>query len=133
MIEIGPGPVGVPVGTVKNERVEVVRRRHTSLPTGGATPAAPDMAGGRTRIPIERGQEGIHSISAAAIDEVEIKAGVERPVRIEIAMNNSAGIFQVDDLLSTKIRDTPLEREIEVVASIEGESEKRLLTGFEYS
>jgi uncharacterized protein len=89
-----------------------------------------DMAQGRTRIPIEAGQEGIHSISAAAVDEVRISAGEERPVRIEIELNNSAGIFQVDDLLATKIRDTPLEGKVEVVAEIKGESEKRLLSGF---
>jgi hypothetical protein len=92
-----------------------------------------DMAQGRTRIPIESGQEGIHSISAAAIDEVRIEAGEERPIRIEIDLNNSAGIFQVDDLLATKIRDTPLEGRIEVVAQIEGETEKRLLSGFRLS
>ena len=92
-----------------------------------------DMAQGRTRIPIEAGHEGIHSISAAAIDEVRIEAGEERPVRIEIQLNNSAGIFQVDDLLATKIRDTPLEGKVEVVASVEGETEKRLLTGFRLS
>ncbi len=69
-----------------------------------------DMAEGRTRIPLEAGQEGIHSISAAAIDNVRISAGEERPVRIEIELNNSAGIFQVDDLLATKIRDTPAGR-----------------------
>jgi len=45
-------------------------------------------------------------------------------------MNNSAGVFQVDDLLATKLRGTPLSDHIEVVASIEGESEKRLLTEF---
>jgi uncharacterized protein len=89
-----------------------------------------DMAQGRTRIPIEAGLEGIHSISAAAVDEVRIEAGEQRPVRIEIELNNSAGIFQVDDLLATKIRDTPLEGRVEVVAEIEGESEKRLLSGF---
>ena len=89
-----------------------------------------DMAQGRTRLPIEAGQEGIHSISAAAVDEVRIEAGEERPVRIEIELNNSAGIFQVDDLLATKIRGTPLEGKVEVVAKIEGESEKRLLSGF---
>jgi len=89
-----------------------------------------DMAQGRTRIPLEAGQEGIHSISAAAIDEVRIEAGEERPVRIEIELNNSAGIFQVDDLLATKIRDTPLEGKVEVAAKIEGETEKRLLSGF---
>ncbi len=89
-----------------------------------------DMAQGRTRIPLEAGREGIHSISAAAIDEVRIEAGEERAVRIEIELNNSAGIFQVDDLLATKIRGTPLEGRVEVVAKIEGESEKRLLSGF---
>src|SRR3954452_4497720 len=89
-----------------------------------------DMAQGRTRIPIESGHEGIHSISAAAIDEVRIEAGDEHPVRIEIELNNSAGIFQVDDLLATKIRGTPLEGRVEVVAKIDGESEKRLLSGF---
>jgi uncharacterized protein len=92
-----------------------------------------DMAQGRIRIPLEAGREGIHSISAAAVDEVRIEAGDERPVRIEIELNNSAGIFQVDDLLATKIRDTPLEGRVEVVAKIEGESEKRLLSGFRLS
>lgn len=92
-----------------------------------------DMAQGRTRTPIEFGHEGIHSISAAAIDEVRIEAGDERPVRIEIELNNSAGIFQVDDLLATKIRGTPLEGKLEVVARIEGETEKRLLSGFRLS
>jgi metal-dependent HD superfamily phosphatase/phosphodiesterase len=89
-----------------------------------------DMAQGRTRIPIESGHEGIHSISAAAIDEVRISAGEDHPVRIEIQLNNSAGIFQVDDLLATKIRGTPLEGKVEVIAEIEGETEKRLLSGF---
>jgi len=92
-----------------------------------------DMAQGRTRIPIEAGHEGIHSISAAAIDEVRIEAGEERPVRIEIELNNSAGIFQVDDLLATKIRGTPLEGKVEVVAQVKGETEKRLLSGFRLS
>jgi len=92
-----------------------------------------DMAQGRTRIPLEAGHEGIHSISAAAIDEVRIEAGEERPVRIEIELNNSAGIFQVDDLLATKIRDTPLEGKVEVVAQVNGETEKRLLSGFRLS
>jgi metal-dependent HD superfamily phosphatase/phosphodiesterase len=89
-----------------------------------------DLAQGRSRLPIEAGQEGIHSISAAAIDEVRISAGEQRPVRIEIEMNNSAGIFQVDDLLATKLRGTPLEGEVEIVAEVRGESEKRLLSGF---
>ena len=79
---------------------------------------------------MEGGQYGIHALSAAAIDEVRIEAGEERAVRIEIEMNNSAGIFQVDDLLATKLRGTPLEDQVEVVATVEGEAEKRLLTEF---
>ena len=89
-----------------------------------------DMAHGRTRIPVEAGQMGIHSISAAAIDRVEIAAGSERAVRIEITMNNSAGIFQVDDLLAKKLRGSPLAEKVELVAEVEGEAEKRLLTEF---
>jgi metal-dependent HD superfamily phosphatase/phosphodiesterase len=89
-----------------------------------------DMAQGRSRIPIEGGQFGIHALSAAAIDEVRIEAGDERPVKVEIEMNNSAGIFQVDDLLATKIRGTPLEGHIEVTAQVSGETEKRLLPSF---
>ncbi len=89
-----------------------------------------DMAHGRSRLPVESGEMGIHAISAAAIDRVEISAGSERAVRIEIAMNNSAGIFQVDDLLATKLRGTPLSAHVEVLATVEGEAEKRLLTEF---
>ncbi|MEZ5074022.1 MAG: HD domain-containing protein [Solirubrobacterales bacterium] len=89
-----------------------------------------DMAQGRSRLPVERGDIGIHSISAAAIDEVTIERGTDRPIRVEIKMNNSAGIFQVDDLLATKIRSTPLEDHIEVIASVEGETEKRLMREF---
>jgi uncharacterized protein len=89
-----------------------------------------DMAEGRSRIPVEGGQYGIHALSAAAIDEVRIEAGDERPVKVEIQMNNSAGVFQVDDLLATKLRGTPLEGHVEVIAQVPGETEKRLLPSF---
>lgn len=89
-----------------------------------------DMAHGRSRIPFEAGQVGIHSLSAAAVDEVEISAGEERPIRVEIRMNNSAGIFQVDGLLARKLQGTPLADHVEVIATVEGETEKRLLESF---
>lgn len=89
-----------------------------------------DMAQGRSRLPIEGGTYGIHALSAAAIDEVRIEAGDERPVKIEIEMNNSAGVFQVDDLLATKIRGSALEGHVEVIAEVAGETEKRLLPSF---
>jgi metal-dependent HD superfamily phosphatase/phosphodiesterase len=89
-----------------------------------------DMAEGRSRLPFESGQANIHSLSAAAIERVEIKPGEEKAVRIEIEMNNSAGIFQVDELLAEKLRGSGLEQQIEVVARIDAEHEKRLLPVF---
>jgi metal-dependent HD superfamily phosphatase/phosphodiesterase len=88
-----------------------------------------DMAKGRSRIPFESGRVSIHSLSAAAIEEVRIK-GSDGRVKIEIEMNNSAGLYQVDNLLRSKLRGSGLEDRIEVEASISGESEKRLLPPF---
>jgi metal-dependent HD superfamily phosphatase/phosphodiesterase len=89
-----------------------------------------DMAEGRSRVPFETGRQNIHSLSAVAIEKVAIERGEDRPVRIEITMNNSAGIFQVDELLATKLRGSGLEEHIEVVARIDAEHEKRLLPIF---
>ncbi|MEX2195096.1 MAG: HD domain-containing protein [Thermoleophilaceae bacterium] len=89
-----------------------------------------DMAEGRSRVPFEQGRPNIHSLSAVAIDEVKIDAGEEKAVRIEIDMNNSSGLFQVDELLATKLRGSGLEDHVEVVASIAAEHEKRLVPVF---
>jgi hypothetical protein len=89
-----------------------------------------DMARGRSRIPFEAGHQNIHSLSAYAIEEVKIVAGRERAVRVEIAMSNSAGIFQVDELLATKLRGSGLEEHIEVIARIDAEHEQRLIPVF---
>ena len=45
-------------------------------------------------------------------------------------MNNSAGIFQVDELLATKLRGSGLEDHVEVTARIDAEHEKRLVPIF---
>jgi metal-dependent HD superfamily phosphatase/phosphodiesterase len=89
-----------------------------------------DMARGRSRVPFESGHQNIHSLSAYAIDEVRISAGEDRAVRVEIDMSNSAGIFQVDELLATKLRGSGLEQHIEVVARIDAEHERRLIEVF---
>jgi metal-dependent HD superfamily phosphatase/phosphodiesterase len=86
-----------------------------------------DMAQGRSRIPFERGRVSIHSLSAAAVDEVQILDGEERPIRIEILMNNSSGIYQVDGLLKSKLRGSGLEPYVEVLAHIDTDAEKRLV------
>jgi uncharacterized protein len=86
-----------------------------------------DMAEGRSRIPFERGRVSMHSLSAAAIDDVSIKDGVNKPVMIEIVMNNSSGLFQVDGLLKAKLRGSGLEPYVEVIAHIDTDAEKRLV------
>jgi len=86
-----------------------------------------DMAEGRSRIPFQHGQVSIHSLSAAAIESVSIKDGERTPILIEIAMNNSSGIYQVDELLKAKLRGSGLEPYVEVVAHIDTEAEKSLI------
>lgn len=86
-----------------------------------------DMAEGRSRIPFEHGRVSMHSLSAAAIDDVAITDGESRPVKIEITMNNSSGLFQVDGLLKAKLRGSGLEPYVEVIAHIDTEAEKRLM------
>jgi metal-dependent HD superfamily phosphatase/phosphodiesterase len=89
-----------------------------------------DMARGRSRVPFEAGHQNIHSLSAYAIETVKISPGRDRAVRVEIAMSNSAGIFQVDELLATKLRGSGLEQHIEVIARIDAEHEQRLIPVF---
>jgi uncharacterized protein len=89
-----------------------------------------DMASGRSRIPFETRRPNIHSVSAAAIDAVTIEPGAEKAVEVRIAMNNSSGLYQVDELLATKLRGSGIEKHVEVVAEIEAEHEKRLVPVF---
>lgn len=89
-----------------------------------------DMAKGRSRIPFEAGSVSIHSISAAAVEAVHIERGEAKPVRIVIEMNNSAGVFQLDQLFRGKMQGSGLEPYVEVEAKLEGETEERLFTEF---
>ena len=109
------------------------RRKGTPFTVEGAivrVADALDMARGRSRVPFETGHQNIHSLSAYAIEEVKITPGEDRAVRVEIEMSNSAGIYQVDELLATKLRGSGLEQHIEVIARIEAEQEQRLLQVF---
>src|ERR671928_145273 len=81
----------------------------------------------RSCIPFEHGRVTIHSLSAAAIEDVTITDGEGRPIKIEILMNNSSGIYQVDGLLKAKLRGSGLEPYVEVIAHIDTEAEKRLV------
>ncbi|NLJ47822.1 MAG: HD domain-containing protein [Treponema sp.] len=89
-----------------------------------------DMTKGRSRIPFEAGVVNIHSLSAASIEQVEILSGEDKPIWIKIRMSNSAGVFQLDELLKEKLHGSGLEKYVEVEASIEGETEKKLVKMF---
>ncbi len=89
-----------------------------------------DMSEGRTRIPYDNHALDIHSVSAMAIDGVHIKAGRKCPVQVEITMNHTAGIFQVDELLKKKVMGSGLEKYIEIKIFIEREGEKQLFKDF---
>lgn len=89
-----------------------------------------DMAEGRSRIPFQAGMVNIHSVSASAIEKIKIEKGELKPVRIVILMSNSAGIFQIDELLKNKLEGSGLESYVEVEATIKGETEKKLIHKF---
>ena len=89
-----------------------------------------DMAKGRSRLPFEAGQINIHSLSAAAIDKIEISKGEAKPIHIVVTMTNSAGIFQLDELLKEKLNGSGLEPYVEVEATVQGEAEKKLIQVF---
>lgn len=90
-----------------------------------------DMSEGRSRIPYQAGKMDIHSVSAASIDKVEILEGTDKPVQINIWMNNNAGIFQVDELLRRKLLGSGIEKYVKVSAYLgEGEN-RRLIKEFE--
>ncbi|MCW2925401.1 MAG: metal dependent phosphohydrolase [Thermoleophilia bacterium] len=88
-----------------------------------------DMTHGRSRIPFEQGSLSIHALSAAAIDRVRLKPGQTRAIEVSIEMNNSSGVFQVDELLRKKLKGSGLEDHVEIQVSVH-ENEKRLLDRF---
>ena len=90
-----------------------------------------DMSQGRSRIPYEAGKMDIHSVSAAAIDKVEILEGTEKPAQINIWMNDNAGIFQVDELLRRKLHGSGIEQYVIVSAYLIVGEEKRLMKEFQ--
>lgn len=89
-----------------------------------------DMSSGRSRIPFEAGKINIHSLSAYAVEGIEILEGKDRPVLINISMSNSAGIFQVDELLKEKMDHSGIEQYFEIKASVKEKTEKKLLKEF---
>lgn len=96
---------------------------------GGVTAVADgiDITKGRGRKAFALGSVDIHSISALAVDTVTISRGQERPVRIDVTMNNSGGIFQVEEILAPKVVRSPLARFVSLRAHMRDGDEERIL------
>lgn len=91
-----------------------------------------DMEAGRARIPFQAGKIDIHAVSALSIEKVEVNVAEEgKPIIIKIKMSNSAGVFQIDELLKPRIVNSGLEQFFHVIAEITGEKETRIIEKFE--
>ncbi|MFC6769420.1 HD domain-containing protein [Natrinema soli] len=90
-----------------------------------------DMEHGRSRIPYEHGGRGINTLSSQAIKRVSLQPGDTTPVMVEIEMTNAAGVYQVDNLLKAKLKDSGLEEEIRIVALNTNENHEQLVERIE--
>ncbi len=90
-----------------------------------------DMEKGRARIPsilMKQPRVGdIHRYSAGSIEKVRIIKGEELPIRIEVEMAESAGFFQVEEVLHPKIAYSPVKPYIELYAGVTGRDMLRYL------
>jgi len=90
-----------------------------------------DMAKGRSRIPFSSGSLSIHSVSATAVESVSLGRGSVKPIAVTVELSNSAGLFQLDQLLRNKLDGSGLEGYLEIDVTV-GEEEKRILTDFSF-
>lgn len=98
-----------------------------SVEAGAVTIAdGTDMAEGRSRVPYLSGKNDMHSISAQAIKKVEIVRGEEKPVSIQVTMENPAGIFQIEEVMGPKIKSSGIPELVEVIATMNGKNIKTL-------
>ena len=90
-----------------------------------------DMEAGRARIPFEAGKIDIHAVSALSIEKIEIIESSKKPINIKITMSDSAGVFQIDELLKPRIEKSGLRKYFHVIAEITGEKESKIIEKFE--
>jgi len=81
-----------------------------------------DMSRGRSRIPQIMDRDPVvgdmHRYSASAIRRVELTKGDTKPVRISISMENKTGLFQVEEVLMTKVKASPIMPYLEISALV---------------
>jgi len=122
---------------IKSEVLHAILCHHTeeeplTLEAGVVRVAdALDMESGRSRIPYEHGGRGINTVSSQAIETVTLRPGEDNPVLVEIEMTNAAGVYQVDNLLKAKLRDSGLEEFLRIVAINTREDADRIVERIE--
>jgi metal-dependent HD superfamily phosphatase/phosphodiesterase len=100
----------------------------TSTIEGGVVRIADalDMSKGRSRIPYKMGKIDIHSVSANAIESVNVESGRQKAVEIKIRMTSEAGVFQVDDFIEEKLSVSGLTKYIDVKSYLVEKGQERL-------
>ncbi|MDR2941421.1 MAG: phosphohydrolase [Treponema sp.] len=88
-----------------------------------------DMTKGRARIAMHSNTQvgHIHQYSANSIEEVNISAGKEKPIRVDVHMSSDVGFFQVEEVLMHKIAGSTAKSHIELYAKVLDDKEKRYL------
>jgi metal-dependent HD superfamily phosphatase/phosphodiesterase len=73
-----------------------------------------DMTKGRSRKAISAGKIDIHSISAAAVEAVRVTRGVNKPIRVEVDINNPAAVFHLNEVFGQKLAHSSIRDYVEV-------------------
>jgi len=73
-----------------------------------------DMTKGRSRKAITAGKIDIHSISAAAVEAVRVTRGLNKPVRVEVDINNPAAVFHLNEVFRQKLAHSSIQDYVEV-------------------
>ena len=73
-----------------------------------------DMTKGRSRKALSAGKIDIHSISAAAVEAVRVVRGTNKPIRIEVDINNPSAVFHLKEVFGQKLAHSSIEDYVEV-------------------
>jgi metal-dependent HD superfamily phosphatase/phosphodiesterase len=73
-----------------------------------------DMTKGRSRKAITAGKIDIHSISAAAVEAVRVTRGSDKPIRVEVDINNPAAVFHLNEVFRQKLAHSSIQEYVEV-------------------
>lgn len=90
-----------------------------------------DMTRGRSRIPMNLERDpmvgDMHRYSANSITRVDLEPGANKPVRLTIHMNDVTGLFQIEEVLMTKVKASPIMLYLEIAAEIADQEPKLYL------